>query len=1177
MKRVTIIFIFLLLISIFPTFLLSYSNTEGQYVIASIFIPPKDISQIYSLAYEVSNPNSPLYHHFLNSSEIMKFMNIQEYEAMLSFLKSHGIKIISTSLDSIIVVNVSILQLEEFLNTTVFFNKFQNYTYYSGIGYLNGNVIVASNFTTLFLKSPDDLVTPSLINQIEKKAITLNFTYADESYPVTWLLKAYNATVLNTTGEGYTIGILDFYGDPTIVQQLAYFDKIYNLPSPSSFEIKYIGPSCPFGGLLSGWNLEISLDVEVSHAMAPKASIILYVANPNLPLPAVLAKIVQEDKINVLSQSWGIPESEIVDNPANLMTVYEMNLYYALGSLEGITFLASTGDVGGSGYSTSPIGSVTFPSTSPFVTAIGGTTTYITLNGSAYQTAWSNYGFIPYFINYGGSTGGISVLFVKPWYQFYIPTPNTYPYGRMVPDISLNANLFPGIQVVFPGNITYLIGGTSEASPLFAGLLTLVMQKDNMTFGLINPLLYYLGEKYYNEAYFPITFGYNIPWVAKYGYNLVTGLGAPNIGEIAHLVKLIKSSSQPEITISLYNGTNYTYYFLPDQEIEIIVNATENGKEVTSGSFNAYVYSLSGEVADIKLHFNGSRWIGYYYPTVEGPIEVIVNNESGTTAFVGYILTIKGNLNTIYPEIRGEVYNLYDERVNVPYVNVTIYAYQPLNNSYVKITNIIMNSSKGEYIAYLGRNITAGPILIVGNNVYGYIPTFAGSSLLLNTLIIPPLVVEPGVVTPGSSLFIEPSNIPFGNTNISAVLYSNDGKVLSVANLSWVLVPFEGLLAYAYIGYLKIPYNITPGLYTIILNQYSALGNSSVLEGRYYSQIYVIPQNLSISVKLEGILAEGNNVKILANITYPDGTEVKYGMFSATVYPLQLQSNYEDYTESFEIPLWFNGTLWIGNFTLPSTYTQGNLTYLSGNYFGPFSIFISGISANGYPTTNNLNAQKPFIVQPYTLIANTSVTFAQTFYVYFYHDNISMIGKLFNDILENVVIYNSNLEIMDSQINGTLVIRNSNVTLDGVVGDKIIVINSTINVINSKITNITLLSNSRIANETSLIKYLSIPLPSVLLSGNEVIVHGEDIKSVEVFVNGKLVYNGTSTQVTLPLSNGYNEIHVIVVQNDGEIVSENFEAYIQSNSILTISLVLSIIAILLVIVVLLIMYRQRRT
>jgi len=113
------------------------------------------------------------------------------------------------------------------------------------------------------------------------------------------------------------------------------------------------------------------------------------------------------------------------------------------------------------------------------------------------------------------------------------------------------------------------------------------MQKDNMTFGLINPLLYYLGEKYYNEAYFPITFGYNIPWVAKYGYNLVTGLGAPNIGEIAHLVKLIKSSSQPEITISLYNGTNYTYYFLPDQEIEIIVNATENGKELTSGSFNA--------------------------------------------------------------------------------------------------------------------------------------------------------------------------------------------------------------------------------------------------------------------------------------------------------------------------------------------------------------------------------------------------------------------------------------------------------------------------------------------------------------------------------------------------------------------------------------------------------------
>ncbi|BFH72342.1 protease pro-enzyme activation domain-containing protein [Sulfurisphaera javensis] len=1172
MKK-ALLFLLLLSISILPIF---FSQTKQEYIIASIFVPPNDISQIYSMAYQVSNPSSPLFHHFMNSSQIEKLIYNQEYINLLHYLTNHGIKIIMSSLN-IIVINATPSQIENYLNTSIEFYQLNNSTYYQGMGFFRGDIVIASNLTSSLLSKPTDLVTPTLISQMEKKAITLNFTYADESYPVTWLSKAYNATVLNATGEGYTIGILDFYGDPSIVQQLAYFDKLYNISPPPSFKIEYIGPPCPFGGILSGWNLEISLDVEVSHAVAPKANIILYVANPNIPLPAVLAKIVQEDKVNVLSQSWGIPESEIVDNPANLEMVYEMNFYYALGSLEGITFLASTGDVGGSGYSTSPIGSVSFPSTSPFVTAVGGTTTYIELNGSAYQTAWSNYGFIPYFINYGGSTGGVSVLFVEPWYQAYIQTPSTYPDGRMVPDISLNANVFPGIQVVFPGNITYVTGGTSEASPLFAGFLTLIMQKDNTTFGLINPLLYYLGEHYYNEAYYPITFGYNIPWVAHYGYNLVTGLGSPNIGEIAYLVKDINTLKVPIITVNLYNGTNYSFYFLPNQSMEIIANITYKGEEITSGNYKAYIYTLQGRVDSIELHFNGSRWIGVYLisPNVVGPIEILVkgnNSEGFTNAFIGYIMSIKGDLNVIYPTIKAKVYNIYQNEVNISFLNITLYEYNPIDNSFIKITNIILKQKGyGSYFATLPINLTAGPILIVGNNVYGYISTFAGSSLLLNTLIIPPVVVEPGVATPGESLFIEPSNIPYGNINISAVLYNNEGKPISYGNLSWVLVPIDGLLAYVYIGYLPIPPKVSQGLYTIILNEYVPLGNGTILEGKYYSQIYIVPQNLSINVKLNGLLTEGSNVKILANITYPNGTEVKFGMFSATVYPLQLQSEYEDLTQTLEIPLWFNGSLWIGNFTLPSTYTLGNLTYLSGNYFGPFAIFISGISADGYPTTNNLNSEREFIVQPYTLIKNEIVDLTQTFYAIFQNDTIQLNGKLFSDILINDTIYRSNLTISNTQFNGIIIIKDSNITLNNIEAEKIIAINSTLAIFDSKVLNLTLI-NSVLSNRTSEITYLYPALPKILFNGNEIKIEGISIKEINIYDNGKLIYNGTKTSIPISLQTGYNGIKIIVYQTDGEEETEEFNVYIttvSNNSLLILAIVsiaISIVAIALVII-----------
>ena len=187
----------------------------------------------------------------------------------------------------------------------------------------------------------------------------------------------------------------------------------------------------------------------------------------------------------------------------------------------GISFSASTGDVGASGYSGAPEGTPGYPATSPFVTACGGTTTYINENSDGSvanfeQTAWSNMAYIPNQVNEGGSTGGVSVMEPIPWYQANITSETElgYPNGRLTPDISFNANVFPGAIFVFPGDEEGISGGTSESSPLFAGLLTLVMGAIHNSTGLINPALSSLHLKTQQimpHAFSPINFGYNDP------------------------------------------------------------------------------------------------------------------------------------------------------------------------------------------------------------------------------------------------------------------------------------------------------------------------------------------------------------------------------------------------------------------------------------------------------------------------------------------------------------------------------------------------------------------------------------------------------------------------------------------------------------------------------------------
>jgi subtilase family serine protease len=1196
---------------------------ENSLVTFTVYVPLRNVNLIYYYANEVSDPSSPLYHHYLNKDQVEKlFYPVEKFNQVLNYLKDSGFNILFTASDSFIVAQGTVSQVKQYLGLSYYLLSNGSESYYTAYGMpkIGGVYIYSSNVTAIFFSHPTDLIVYNKEKLMSDFGLLSNLTYPIEAYSPVSLNRVYNTTTLiskGINGSGYTVGILDFSGDPYIYEQLAYFDKVNNLPPPPSFKVIPIGPYNPGLGIVNEWAYEISLDVEVAHAVAPGANIILYIANGALPLAPIIAFIDQDNKTTTLSQSFGIPEVyySLINGMTYYFNVVLSDLYYALGSSEGITFTASSGDGGGAGYSRGPLGTPGYPSNSPFVLSVGGTTTYIEFgpNGGSIQTAWSNYGFVPNLVNYGGGGGGVSDGEPIPWYQFGLQTPKSYPNGRQTPDISANANDHPGVYIIDPGNVTDITGGTSEASPLIAAMLTLVAQYSHSRLGLINPVLYKMAENpsIYGKAITPITFGYIIPWVASYGYNLATGWGAPNIGWLAYYYKEISSTPKSglSIKVEVLNITGGEQpEFVTGSPIFILANVTNNGSPVTTGSFTATIETVQGNLSSVKLSYNPlyKLWIGNttVQPNEEGIAFINVYGSSGGAYGLGYTMTYLGYFTTVvtyvfpfpvftqlgYPLV-ANVTTLFDQQpaIATP-ITVNIYSYNITNNSYTLFkskTLIPVNASLLGlpnpglvWITTLKGNYPIGDLLIVGVNSYLYYSISNGIDLQgaypLGLYILSPIVAQPGAVSPGQDIIIRGFPLPpyetlfipsieTGNTvaydilygsTIRAELLSPSGKVVSSTTI------YYNPLYNRYFGYLHVPQGVSPGLYTILL---FADFNSSTLgvdiPGFFFGQIYVSNQislpKITTSSYYE---VQGDTLYIYANITYSNGTEVTYGMYSAVVYPNQLQNSYSSLSRSLEVPLWYNTTMrmWVGNVTLPSVSSFGGIKYLTqpGYYSIPFDILVSGLSYDGVPTNNSLSLEYRFYVQPYSLIANQEVnSLVQPFYSAFKNDVITLNGVLYNDLfIGNNKIMNSELIIQDSNLTGTLYVVNSNITLSGVNANNIILVNSTLNLMNSQVNYVSVSGNSYINNFNGIINSINPPPLTLTINSPkantnisgivnvQITYSGALVKAINVYLNDVLLKTFSSSNLSPVLSftldttkypDGSYNIKVVAMQSDG--------------------------------------------
>ncbi|WP_422929952.1 hypothetical protein [Singulisphaera sp. PoT] len=322
-------------------------------------------------------------------------------------------------------------------------------------------------------------------------------------------------------GTGETIAIVDAYNDPNIAADLAKFDSQYNLPSASLTVVNQSGSTTSLPATDAGWALEISLDVEWAHAMAPGAKILLVEANSSSLSDLTAAVKYASTQANVVSMSWGTGEF-----------LGETSLD-SLFNVPGVTFVASSGDSGG-------ISGAEWPAASPNVVSVGGTTLSASTTGT-YQgeTAWSGY--------YSqGSGGGLSQYESTPSYQTSV-FGNQLP-ARSTPDVSYDASATNGYAVYDSLGVSgqsgwFEVGGTSAGAPQWSALVAIADQGRSLS-GLSSldsqdtlSLLYSKAATEYQSTpstYFnDITTGYNAYYQAGRGYDLVTGLGSPKASSLA--------------------------------------------------------------------------------------------------------------------------------------------------------------------------------------------------------------------------------------------------------------------------------------------------------------------------------------------------------------------------------------------------------------------------------------------------------------------------------------------------------------------------------------------------------------------------------------------------------------------------------------------------------------------
>ncbi len=550
----------------------------------SVLVRGPHDAQLPALAHAVSNPASPDFRHFLTRTQVRAQFDPARATTRLveTGLRALGAQVARVSSDGRLIDATATAGAL----TAGWGVRFADVRTPAG-----GSELVALNQPTLpaalrpeiadiiglsatpvqtFTESPAGVSTapaPAYFNgrpcssYYGQKTATKQPAYQGKAQPYTicgyspkQIRSAYRVPQTHLTGKGARIAIVDDYDSPTIVSDTNHYSKLHGIPGlkPGQFvdhtdpasqntpEVTVDDPTGIVGSLPAEspqeWSGEQTLDVEMVHTMAPKATIDYYGGDQGIglqPLEAEFSQAIADDTAQFISDSWGVYEQYPLITPADTNL---METELQLGSIEGIGAAFSSGD-DGDNIEMNDVKSADFPASSDMVTSVGGTTlvvgphnryvgeTYwgtrlepLTKNGKGWNAKPVSGGFGPATgpgSSAGAAGGGDSSLFAEPsWQKPVVPaalttqtytspdgssTNNVTSPGRVEPDISLVADSTTGVlvgqtQTDVNGKAAYSeyrLGGTSVSCPLFSGLVALAIQADHgKNLGFVSPALY---------------------------------------------------------------------------------------------------------------------------------------------------------------------------------------------------------------------------------------------------------------------------------------------------------------------------------------------------------------------------------------------------------------------------------------------------------------------------------------------------------------------------------------------------------------------------------------------------------------------------------------------------------------------------------------------------------------
>jgi subtilase family serine protease len=962
----------------------------------------------------------------------------EEIASIRSYLELHGINIYSSTGNSPqtgTAVN-AVQALQQFNQKSMAFETAQTFNASSSQPVdLYGKILTPYGYMNITsdLNSrravPMYMLGQKVSNPMQTSSNFLSYTPSDieEMYNTTSLLNE------GVNGSGITIAIVDAYGDPYIQQELNYFSSYYGIPTTNITIINVGSPINYTMGILTGWNIEIALDVEWAHAMAPGANIELYVAANSGP---ALSQAVEDailgtngtitvPKPNIISLSWGIPENDIGSSAA-VAPVYGLNYpwldqVFQQAAARGITVFASAGDWGAYDQAfgqTSPYGGAIYPSTDPFVTGVGGTTLYMQTSSGYLQypftnatgtygteTAWSWNN-----LWYWGTGGGYSSIFGRPYWQHGEGVPVTGPRGA--PDVAWDADVQTGVTVYVNG-AWWIVGGTSVGAPSWAGSMALIDQRAGQSLGYINPYLYTIlnNQTLYSKAFHDITVGDNNPYQASKGWDPLTGVGSPNIGELSAILPQVASSGIKVGVELAPNGRqlNASQSVAYGSTVQIIANITKDGAAVSNGTVTAQVSTSTGATvaSNIPLKYNNSTktWIGEVNISSSfqpGEWTVTVSASSNGASGEGFASFEVGDGVTIFEPILEPSYPYFTNNQVIPISAVitapngspvtsgsfnAIFTYDTPNGPVQGEVPLTYNSTDGmwEGSFLIPINCMQGPWVMTVNgtdsngnlgsaytwlNVGAYINVFTDSpSYVLGDTIY--------IVVPSPSNFY-PTNIGTVNATVSY-----DGEVLGTVPLTYYSSMGE------FIGSFQTNSSDPTGFYTITANGQWKDWNNNVEAGSASTVVRVAPYTLLTKVtvsypEINESYYVGNNEIISAKLSYPNGTPVTMGNVAAMVsigaegdelYTYYLTLTYNNATKSFinpsQVPIFQYGLPLIGNYSIYVTAYDpwgnygtgtGSFTVL-GESHSPITITNESQfnSANGVISGNG-SASNPYVI-----------------------------------------------------------------------------------------------------------------------------------------------------------------------------------------------------------------------